>query len=333
MFKQMLEYDNEDFLVQSHRSNKIEYHEGFRKSVIGDFNEFSSRYRFSSAIGCNNPYLSGSDDRTNVSIGDLVNSSKNYSIKSGNCRTCTVDQNRFDIKSGIRKLNGLIYKKPLCKIKNGENIFHFQVEFRIRKITTRITVSQVKIRTNFDFEAFMMFKFKQSASEFNNPEWVLSDVDLDPTLKNSSIRIVFPQKKDTSSSSFVNTLSRNGIDLLMDQSSIEETFLMNDLEDLSTLLSVLGTCLNPLKYSFIDDLYRTHTIDDVKDLDLGIKSNFRSWPFESVKCNRKTFESFIDSARGKQNHHSLLENIFIIDEAENLGSVHLILDESSFWRR
>ena len=334
MLTQFIEFDNRDYLVKTYVGSGDEKLNMLRSFIIDEFNDFTRRYQYSSIFGCNNPKLVGDGGQTQVSLGDLVEYSLDYGMTSGSCRTCLLDLNLTDVKGGVNILKGSIYKKPTCKIKNLNNNHHFQIEFRISKVSTRIQVTKVKIRTTFEFKSFVEFKFEQNAHNFKGYNEILKDIEIDKSLRTSSIRVNFPGNDNSSSASFVGALSKNGIELLIGQNLNEKPFLKNDSDDLSTLLSVFGACLNPLKYTLFQDLLRSHSLEDIQRLNLVNQSEVKPWPFESIRCNQKMLQSFIDSARGgKGESRSLLQNMFIVDEGEKDNSVLLIVDESIFWRR
>ena len=334
MLTQFIEFENRDYLVKTSVVSGDEKLNMLRSLIIDEFNDFTRRYQYSSTFGCNNPKLVGDGGQTQVSLGDLVEYSFDYGMTSGSCRTCLLDLNLTDVKGGVNILRGSIYKKPTCKIKNLNNNHHFQIEFRISKVSTRILVTKVKIRTTFEFKSFVEFKFEQNTDNFKGYNEILKDIEIDKTLRTSSIRVNFPRNDNSSSASFVGALSKNGIELLIGQKLNEKPFLKNDSDDLSTLLSVFGACLSPLKYTLFQDLLRSHSLEDIQRLNLVNQSEVKPWPFESIRCNQKMLQSFIDSAKaGKRESKSLLQNMFILDEGEKDNSVLLVVDESIFWRR
>ena len=304
-----------------------------RSTVIKDFNIFSDRYRFSDELGCDNPRIINKKNESEFSMGDLIQHSLDMQRQDSNCRTCLLDRSTTRVESGVRILDSQLLMIPSCKIKHPGNPFHFEISFRISKASATIQISQVRIRTNFEFKSHMTNKFKRLGKDFEFHKFFLFDTEID-SLNRSSIRISFPNDDELLSGSLLTTLSNNGIDLLVRSSESGRTFLKNNSEDLGILLTLVNKCVNPLKYTSLEDLLLPEPFGGLDHHDLQAFSHIPNWPVESIRCNSRSLKSIVNSSKGNQkDFDSMFENIIVEDESQEDNQILLVLDESVFWRR
>ena len=333
IMKSMMKYTKLDFITDHSLLARDNQNVTIRSKVIKDFNIFSKRYRYSDEVDCDNPRILNKNNESRFSIGDLIQHSLNVQRPNGNCRTCLLDRNNIRVESGMRILDSQYLSTPSCKIKHPGNPFHFDISFRISKASATIQISQVRIRTNYEFKSHMTNKFKRLGKDFEFHKFFLFDTEID-SLNRSSIRISFPTDDELLSGSLLTTLSNNGIDLLVRSSESGRSFLKNNSEDLGILLTVVNKCVNPLKYTSIEGLLSPEHFGELEHHDLQAFSHIPNWPVESIRCNSRSLKSFVNSSKGNQkDFDSIIGNIIVEDESQEDNQILLVLDESVFWRR